>query len=96
VSYAVRILRSVEREIASWNLPNGMLVDIYLRLKEDLLDRPFERMVRIHKPFEGMIYGFDIADPNDPNRRYFFVSHMMCGQDEETLTVISAGLLPGP
>jgi hypothetical protein len=86
VAYSLRVEPSVRRAIASWLLPDGVLVEVYLRLQR-LQDRPAELLARAEAPFDGMNYAFDFRDPENVARHYFFAFHVVYGQDEERLIV---------
>jgi hypothetical protein len=89
MSFKVRIRSSIRRRISQWALPDGVLVDVYLRL-QNLAEDPWEKMARVSKPFDGMVYGFSMVDPTNRFREHLFLFHIRIGQDEETLDVVNA------
>jgi hypothetical protein len=88
VSYRVHIPNRVRDRLASWNLPPAVFVDVGLRL-EDLGERPADRLVRIEAPFQGLGYWFSVIDPDNRLAEYRFLFHVIYGQDEATLHVVS-------
>src|SRR5258707_975026 len=91
MSFRVRLPLPVRRQIASWHLPDPLLVDIYLRLQSDLTERPAERMERTTHPFDGMTYTFVLMDQSNRTYGYTFAFHIRYAADEETLIVIRGG-----
>lgn len=91
MSYKVKIRSSIRRRISAWALPDVVLVDVYLRLQDDLGQDPWDKMVRTSDPFNGMVYGFSLVDPTNRFREHHFLFHVLVGQDEEGLEVVSAG-----
>ena len=88
MSFKVRIPSPMQRKIALWNLPDPILVEVYLRLHEDLSSQPQLRLVPRRRPFKGMNYSFGVSDQSNRLRHYIFSFQIVYGQDEETLTVI--------
>jgi hypothetical protein len=89
MAYKVQIRNTIQRRIVAWNLPDPVFVEVLLRLKEDLAENPFERLVRLRSPFEGMVYHFSMVDPTNRLREFTFLFHVEYGQDEETLRVVN-------
>ena len=88
MSYAVRLDPLVRRQTAQWGLPDGLLVDIYLRL-DDLRRSPAEVLRKDSSLFEGegMVYGFDLFDPTNRLRVHAFRFQVFYHADEQTLIV---------
>jgi hypothetical protein len=82
--YLVRILPRAERHIASWKLPDEVLVEIYLRLQGKL---PMSPSKLLRRKDDGMIYKFSMVDPTNRFCEHFFEFPVLYGQDEETLLV---------
>lgn len=61
----VEISPRARREIASWRLPDYLLVEVYLRLSGELANNPKELLQRVQSPFEGMCYRFSLIDPRN-------------------------------
>ncbi len=87
MSYKVVLQQRVRREVGSWNLPDYMLVEVYLRLRERLGENPAASLVRITEPWDGMAYGFEMIDPQNRLRVFVFLFRVVYGQDEETLYI---------
>ena len=62
MSYKVRIARHVERRINTWGLPDELLVEVHLRLRDRLPQDPTGLLHRTRKPFDGMEYRFALMD----------------------------------
>lgn len=90
MSYKVVLASALRKRIAKWQLPDSLLVDVYLRL-QSLADKPADQLVRLETPFAGMIYAFALIDPADRMTEYRFLFEVRYGQDEQTLHVIRGG-----
>lgn len=90
MSYRVKVRSSVHRRILKWGLSDIMLVEVLLRLREDLPANRPELLTRTLKPFDGMTYHFSVVDPENRLCRHTFWFHLVFGQDEETLLVVNA------
>jgi len=88
MSYRVRLRREARRQVAGWHLPDGVLVDVYTRLQDDLVANPAERMVRSTVPFDGMTYTFPVIDRSNRFYGYSFTFLIRYSTDEETLWVV--------
>jgi hypothetical protein len=91
VPYKVVLLPGARRQISSWGLPDEVLVEVYLRLRERLSEQPALQLRRQRQPFDGMIYRFRVPDPANRLCEHFFAFHVIYGQDEETLFVPRGG-----
>ena len=84
------VWRSAARDkVATFRLPDQVLVEVYLRA-EDLADRPAERLVRIRKPFDGLAYYFSVVDPGNRLAEYHFVLFVRYAADEQTILIVGA------
>jgi hypothetical protein len=90
VSYRLIVSDLARRQIAGWELPDPLFVDVYLRLRE-LETNPAERLVRTVAPFSGMSRIFSVVDPTDRLTEYTFFFEIRYGQDEVTLYVVRGG-----
>lgn len=91
MSFRVEITPSVRRKLAGWNLPDFLLVEVYLRLREELGERPTDLMRRTQQPFDGMEYRFTLIDPGNRLCEHLCVFHVLFSQDEEALLVVNFG-----
>jgi hypothetical protein len=91
MSWKVTIRPLAMEQIARWRLSDFLLVEINLRLREQLPENPSSLLVRSHVPFDGMVYPFDIVDPENRFCMHKFYFHIIYGQDEQTLLVVKAG-----
>jgi hypothetical protein len=48
-------------------------------------------MVRVRRPFDGMVYSFGMIDPENRLVEYLSVFHIAYAQDEQTLIVLNGG-----
>jgi hypothetical protein len=87
VSYRVVLRASLTRTVQSWALPDSVFVELHLRLNR-LSKAPAEQLVRLRKPFDGMVFAFSIIDPNNRLCEHLFAFKIMYGQDEERLHVV--------
>ena len=87
MSYKVILWPSVAKTIASWDLSNYLLVDVYLFLREVLPSNPSGFLRRDALPFDGMLFEFNIIDPENRLRQHFFTFQVVFSQDEEALII---------
>jgi hypothetical protein len=85
--YRARLLPGLARRIAHWALPDPVLVEVYLRLREVLPTSPAQHLLRSRRPVDGMVYRFSLIDPGNRLREHFFNFQVFYGQDEETLLI---------
>jgi hypothetical protein len=90
VSYKVRIARPVAATIASWDLPDHLLVEVYLRLRDDLSRHPADSLIRLHDLVDRLMYSFSIRDLSNRTFDYIFVFQVVYGQDEESIVILDA------
>jgi hypothetical protein len=92
MSYRVEVRQSVQRKILSWSLPDPVLVEVHLRLRDERLTHdPWRSLVRTRQPFDGMTYYFSMIDPDNRFCEHFFFFLVQYSQNEETLIVANAG-----
>ena len=90
MSYRVNVRNSIHRRILKWGLSDTMLVEVFLRLRENLPANLPELLTRTVKPFDGMTYHFSLVDPENRLCRHSFWFHLLFSQDEESLLVVNA------
>lgn len=93
MSYKVNIPGPVRRKIAGWNLPDWLMVEIYLRLDERLVNHPARTLIRGRQPFDGMMYHLSVVDPYHRLTQHDCYFHILYSQDEQTLDVVNFGYL---
>ena len=86
--YKVRVAKSVDRQIISWGLPDEVLVEVHLRLRDHLPRDPLGLLRRTRQPFDGMTYHFSLIDPKNRFCVHDCLSQVIYSQDEETLEVV--------
>lgn len=89
--FRLLIFPSAAKTIASWGLSDSVLVDVYLYLREILPLDPAKFLRRAKQPFDGMLFEFNVIDPDNRLRQHFFVFQILYSQDEENLIVAKAG-----
>ena len=87
--YRVRILPPAVRQIGSWGLSDFVLVDVYLRLREQLPNRPADQLAPAAEADGGMLFPFDLVDPENRFCRHTFLFRVYYHPDEETLLIAS-------
>jgi hypothetical protein len=91
MSYRVAPLPpQVNRIIASWHLPDALLVEVHLRLNDELPALAPECLIRAQEPFDGMTYFFEVVDPENSLVNHAFMFHIFYHPDEETLAIADA------
>jgi hypothetical protein len=93
VAYRVVLDPLVRRQLIGWGLPDGVLVDVHLRLTDDLSTHPALVLERRQAPFDGMQYRFEMIDPDNRLCVHAFAFHILYGQDEEALHVACGAYL---
>ncbi len=88
MSYTVRFRRTANRQIIRWHLPDEVMVEVFLRLREDLAVNPASRLVPATFPFNGMMYPLFVPDRSNRLYIYVFTFHIKYSVDEETLWVM--------
>ena len=87
MSFRVEFTRHLRQQIISWQLSDFLLVEVYLRLRQDLADQPARVLRRQRRPFDGMCYTFSMVDPENRLREHLFVFHVLYSQDEDRIFV---------
>jgi hypothetical protein len=89
VEYKIRLDALVRRQMIRWNLPDSLLVDVHLRLNDELPLFPATVLRSDPSSFdgEGMVYGFDLIDPNNRLLVHAFRFQVFYHADEQTLLV---------
>ena len=78
----------IRQRMAAWNLPDFLVVDIYLRLRDELGQHPPQYLRPIPGSIGGMEYRFAVVDPEDRLCEHVCVFLVMFSQDEESLEVV--------
>lgn len=92
MSFSVEIGRHVSRRINAWGLSDSVLVEVYLRL-QSLSDDAAGKLQRVRTPFDGMVFGFSLVDPENRLLEHAFVFHVEYSQDETSIRVITGAYL---
>lgn len=91
MKYRTELSPRAARQIRSFELPDHMLVEIYLRLRYELAEEPARYLQRSHFPIDGMVYQFSMVDPANRLCKHFFKFLVVFSQDEERLIVQNVG-----
>ena len=91
MAYRVQLSTLVNRQIASWHLSDTMLVEVQLRLRQDLREDPARSLIRLREPFDGMCYLFSMIDPENRLREHLFAFQVLYHSDEERIVVARGG-----
>jgi hypothetical protein len=89
VEYTTRLDAVVRRQIIRWGLSDGLLVDVHLRLNQELPRSPTSVLTRDESLFggEGMVYGFELIDLTNRLLVHAFRFQVFYHSDERTLLV---------
>jgi hypothetical protein len=85
VKYRIVWPERLRDKVATWRLPDELLVDVYQSVYE-LEERPADRLVRFH---DGMTLRFSLVDPTNRFAEYRFAFRVVYGQDEMSLHVVN-------
>jgi hypothetical protein len=88
MSYRVTVQPHVGRKIAGWGLSDGVLVEVWINLREVLPTAPTMFLRRASEPFDGMNFEFWMVDPENRFRVHSFAFQAVYGQDEETILIV--------
>ncbi len=89
MSYRIQIRPTASRQIASWQLPDSVLVEVHLRLNQDLEEQPARVMVPSEEAGGGMLFPFSVIDPDNRLCEHIFAFRVYYGTDEATLFIAS-------
>jgi hypothetical protein len=89
VEYKTRLDPLVRRQLIRWNLPDSLLIDVHLRLGDELPRSPTSFLRKDPAWFggEGMVCEFDLVDRNNRMLVHFFRFQVFYLTDEQTLLV---------
>jgi hypothetical protein len=89
VEYKIRLDPLVRRQLLGWKLPDGVLVDIHIRLHDHLARSPISLLRDDSGWFdnEGLVYGFEMIDPEDRMLVHYFRFQVFYHADEQSLLV---------
>lgn len=89
MEYKIRLDALVRRQMIGWKLSDSLLVDVHLRLQDDLPRSPTTYLRQDSAWFdsEGMVYGFDLIDPDNRMLVHAFRFQVFYHADEQTLLV---------
>ncbi len=85
--YRVVIQPRVQRQIARWPMPDGFIVDCFTRL-QSLRDDPASLLVRVVRPFDGLVLVFELIEPANRFAVHRFAFQVVYGMDEGTIYII--------
>src|SRR5947208_1996067 len=89
MSYRVSVRSSIHRRILRWGLSDTILVEVFLRLQQELPRNLPQLLQRTTRPFDGMTYRFSLVDPENRLCEHRFWFHLVFTQDEQTLLVVN-------
>ncbi len=89
MSYRTVIQPLARRQIAGWRLPDGVLIEVHLRLSELLPREPKRYLLPGNEARGGMIFEFDRVDPQNRRCLHTFEFRIYYALDEQTLFVAS-------
>jgi hypothetical protein len=93
VSFKVVLSKRAQRDIGSWALPDSVIVDVYVRLREVLSQNPGNHLVSSDDPHHGMVFPLELIDPANRLSVFRFFFRVVYSQDEETLIVLRGTML---
>jgi hypothetical protein len=87
MSFRVEFSPRLRRQLIEWQLPDAVLVEIHIRLREDLANTPGLVLQRTQQPLDGLVYSHSMTDPNNPDCLHVFNILVSYSQDEECITL---------
>jgi hypothetical protein len=91
--YRAELAPGIGATINSWGLPDFVFVEVHLRLRESLPEGAPCNLLRVAAPFDGLVYFFEMVDPENRFVTHAFAFHVVFLADEETIRVVSASYL---
>ena len=89
MSYRVTIPNHIQRRIARWELPDFLIVEIHLRLRDELGCNPQHHLHSLAGSYQGMEYRFSLIDPMNRLCEHICTFWIVYSQDEESLIVMN-------
>src|SRR5947207_13460031 len=87
MEYSVRLHPRVLSQIAGWGLSTEMLVEVRMRLREELGQSPLYYLRR-DPDGPGGRYPIESRDPGDPDFQQIFMFRVFFDEDEKQLHVV--------
>ncbi len=90
MAYKVRLSPRVVAQIKGWHLPDRILEEVYLYLRDVLPADPENNLIRESQPFspsKGMTCSLTRRDHHVRGREHYFGFHVFLSQDEEALWI---------
>ena len=89
MQYKVQLDALVRRQMTRWNLSDELLIDVHIRLQDELPRSPTTLLQQDPAWFdsEGMVFGFDLIDPVNRMLVHAFRFQVFYHVDEQTLLV---------
>ena len=89
MEYKTRLDPLVRRQLIGWKLSDSLLVDVHLRLHDELPRAPTSLLAKEPAWFggEGMVYGFDLIDLENRMLVHAFRFQVFYHSDEQTLVI---------
>ena len=88
MEYSVRLRPRVVWQIARWGLSDFLLVEVYLRLREEMPRAPLQNLHR-DADGPGSLFAFESRDPGDPRFQQLFMFRVFFDEDENHIDVES-------
>jgi hypothetical protein len=88
MDYKIRLHPRVLKQIGGWGLSESLLVDVYLKLREELCKSPFDHLHR-DPDGSGSLYVFETFDPADPGYQQLFMFRVFFDADEAHLNIVN-------
>jgi hypothetical protein len=82
--------------MAGWGLPRTLLVQVYLRLQDELAAAPDQHLGDIVFPFAARSYRFSLTDPAQMPHRHFFLFVVERDDAARELNIIGCRHTTGP
>jgi hypothetical protein len=79
---------AIRQEIAGWELPRKMLLEVLNSLHQDLADNPYERCFQVPAPVPTFVFQKVISDDNNPGYQHFFIFNLTHGREDQTMVII--------
>jgi hypothetical protein len=88
MSYVVRFRRDARHQIVNWHLPDTVMMEVFLRILEELAQDPASKLVRVESPFDGLVYPLYVPDKSNRTYLYAFLFQVRYAKDEETIWIM--------
>jgi hypothetical protein len=88
MSFRIEMRQRVRRKLSSLNLPDAILVEVHLQISGRLSNDPAASLVRMLDLFDGLVFPFEMIDPDNRLSVHRIFFHVCYSMDEGTIILL--------